>query len=35
MIYPTEYKKLNSKEGPSEDDSIPLTKGNKIIMGGI
>jgi hypothetical protein len=27
-------KKLNRKEGPSENASIPLRKGNKIIMEG-
>ena len=34
MIYPTDHKKFNKKEGPSEDASIPLRRGNKIIMGG-
>jgi hypothetical protein len=34
MMYPTEPKKLNKKQGPSEDVSIPLRRGNKIIMGG-
>ena len=33
-MYPTEPEKLNKKEGPSEDASIPLRRGNKIIMGG-
>jgi hypothetical protein len=34
MIHPTDPKKLNNKEGPSEDASIPLRRGNKIIIGG-
>ena len=29
-----DYKKFNKKEGPSNDASIPLRRGNKIIMGG-
>jgi hypothetical protein len=33
-IYPTDPKKLNKKEGPSKDASIPPGRGNKIIMGG-
>ena len=33
MIHPTDPKKLNKKEGSSEDASIPLRKENKIIMG--
>ena len=32
LIYPTDPKKLNKKEGPSKDASIPLKKGNKIFM---
>jgi len=31
--YKTDYKKLNKKEGPCEDASVPLRRGNKIIMG--
>ena len=34
MLQSTDPKKLNKKEGPSEDASIPLRRGNKIIMGG-
>jgi hypothetical protein len=34
MIHPTDSKKLNKKEGPNEDASIPLRRGNKIITGG-
>ena len=34
MIQPTDHKKFNKKEGPSEDASIPLRRENKIIMGG-
>jgi hypothetical protein len=33
MIHPTNPKKLNKKEGPSEDVYIPLRWRNKIIMG--
>jgi hypothetical protein len=33
MIHSTDPKKLNRKEGPSEDVSIPLRRGKKIIMG--
>jgi hypothetical protein len=33
-IQPTDRKKFNKKEGPSEDASIPLTRGNKIITQG-
>jgi hypothetical protein len=33
MIQPTDHKKFNKKEGPSEAASIPLKRGNKIIMG--
>jgi hypothetical protein len=33
MIHPIDPKKLNKKEGPSEDTSIPCQRGNKIIMG--
>ena len=33
-IQPTYCKKFNNKEGPSEDASIPLRRGNKIITGG-
>jgi hypothetical protein len=32
IIYPTDHK-LNKKEGPSKDVSIPLRRGKKIIMG--
>ena len=28
------FKKLNKKKGPSEDPSIPLRRGNKIIIEG-
>ena len=34
MTYPTNPKKLNKKEGPSEDVTIPHRIGNKTIMGG-
>jgi hypothetical protein len=34
MIQPTDHKKFNKKEGPSEDTLTPLIKGNKIIMEG-
>jgi hypothetical protein len=34
MIHSTEPKKVNKKEDPSEDASIPLKMGNKIITGG-
>jgi hypothetical protein len=34
MVYPTDPKKLDKKEGPSEDASIPLRRRNKITMGG-
>jgi len=34
MIKPTDLKKFIRKEGPSEDTSIPLRRGNKIIIGG-
>jgi len=30
----TTHKKLNKNEGQSVDASIPLRRGNKIIMGG-
>jgi hypothetical protein len=33
MIKPTGHKKFNKKEGSSEDASIPLKRGNKIITG--
>jgi hypothetical protein len=33
MIYPTDPKKLNKKEDPSEGASISPRRGNKIIMG--
>ena len=33
MLHSTDPKKLNKKEGPSEDASIPLRRGNKIVMG--
>jgi hypothetical protein len=32
-IQPIDPKTFNKKEGPSEDVSIPLRRGNKIIMG--
>jgi hypothetical protein len=32
MIQPTECKKFNKKEGQSVDSSIPLRRGNKLIM---
>jgi hypothetical protein len=32
MIYPTNPKKLNKKEGLSEDVSSPLRRENKIVM---
>ena len=31
---PTERKKFNKQEGPTEDASIPLRRGNKIVTGG-
>jgi hypothetical protein len=34
MIQLTDHMKLNKKEGPSVDTSIPLRKDHKIIMGG-
>ena len=34
MIQLTDHMKLNKKEGQSVDASIPLRRGNKIIMGG-
>jgi hypothetical protein len=34
MIEPIEFKKINKKEGPSENASIPLGRRNKIIMKG-
>jgi hypothetical protein len=34
IIQLKDSKKFNKKEGPSEDASIPLRRGNKIIMGG-
>jgi len=34
VVHPHRTKKLNKMEGQSEDVSIPLRKGNKIIMGG-
>jgi hypothetical protein len=34
MIQPTDHRKFSKKGDPSEDVSIPLRKGNKIIMGG-
>jgi hypothetical protein len=34
MIQLTDYMKLNNKEGPSSDTSIPLRKGKKIITRG-
>jgi hypothetical protein len=32
MIYPTDPKKVNKMEDPSEDTSIPLRRENKLIM---
>jgi hypothetical protein len=32
LIQSTTHKKFNKKEDPSEDASIPLRRGNKIIM---
>jgi hypothetical protein len=34
MIQPTDHKKFNKKEGPSEDVSVPLRTRNDIIMEG-
>jgi hypothetical protein len=34
MIYTTDPKKLNRKEGPSENASIPFRKGKKLVMRG-
>jgi hypothetical protein len=34
MIQLTDQMTLNKKEGPSVVTSIPLTKGNKIVLGG-
>lgn len=34
MIHPTDSKKFIRKEGPNEDVSISLRRGNKIIPGG-
>ena len=34
MIHPTDHKKFNKKEGPNEDTSVPLRRGNKIIIRG-
>jgi hypothetical protein len=34
MIHPTDPKKLNKKEGPNEDASIPLRKGQQKVMRG-
>jgi hypothetical protein len=34
MIQFTDHMKLNKKEGPSIDTSIPLRKGDKIITRG-
>jgi hypothetical protein len=33
-IQPRDLRKFNKQKGPSEDASIPLRRGNKIIMGG-
>jgi hypothetical protein len=33
MMHPTDHKKLNKEEGPSEDVLVPLRRGKKIIMG--
>jgi hypothetical protein len=32
-IKPTDHKKLNNQEGPSEEASIPFRRGSKIITG--
>jgi hypothetical protein len=34
MIQPLYHNKFNQQEGPSEGASIPLRRGDKIIMGG-
>ena len=34
MIYLTDAKKLNKKEGPSKNILIYLRRGNKIVIGG-
>jgi hypothetical protein len=34
VIQLIDHMKLNKKEGPSVDASIPIRRGNKIIMGG-
>jgi hypothetical protein len=34
MVQFTDHRKLNKKEGPNVDTSIPLTRENKITMGG-
>ena len=34
MVQLTEFMKLNKEEGPRVDSSIPLRRGNKIIIGG-
>jgi hypothetical protein len=34
MIHLTDHMKLNKKEGPSVDTSIPFRRGNKIITKG-
>ena len=34
MIQPIDHKQYNKMEGPSEDASIPLRRGNKIIVAG-
>lgn len=34
MIQLKDHMKFNKKKGPSEDTSIPLRKGNKLITGG-
>ena len=34
MMFLRDTKKLNKKEGPSEDAQMPLRKRNRIVMGG-
>jgi hypothetical protein len=34
MKQPTDHRKFNKKEDPSENASFPLRRGNKIIIGG-
>lgn len=33
-IQPTELKKVNKQKGPSESTSIPLGRGNEVVIGG-